>query len=123
MTNKLFEPVKEGYDGKGRVVFICQDKNGFYVYKPATCFKTKHWAKKTDKVLLACYNRQVSCTQNNGFFEKGEAPAAGEDYSLEEATAAKADGKQVINKTAAVVTPEGQAATATAEEVAVAAKP
>ena len=83
MSNKLFEPVKEAYDGKNRVVFICQDKNGFYVYKPNTVFKTKHWPSLDNEELQACFDRQVGCTHNNGFFEKGEAPATEENYSLE----------------------------------------
>jgi hypothetical protein len=85
MSNtKLFEPVKEAHDGKGRVVFICQDKNGFYVFKPATAFKTRHWKNVDSKQLQACFKRQIGCTQNHGFFEKGEVPAPGEDYTLEQ---------------------------------------
>ena len=84
MSNKLFEPVETAHDGKARVLFICQDKNGFYVFKPATGFKTRHWETKEDENLQACWERQKGCTQNNGFFEAGECPAEGEDYSLEE---------------------------------------
>jgi hypothetical protein len=84
MSNStLFNPVKEGHDGKNRVVFICQDAKGFYVYKPATGFKTKHWPKQDTKAVVNCFKRQVSCTQNNGFFEPGEAPSAEEVYFLE----------------------------------------
>ncbi len=80
--NTLFKSVKEGHDGKGRIVFVCSDKAGFYVYKPQTGFKTKHWKTKSDKALISCFNRQVGCTQNTGFFEPGEAPAKGESYML-----------------------------------------
>lgn len=78
--NILFKSVKEGHDGKARIVFICQDANGFFVYKPQTGFRTKHWKTKNNKVLMSCFYRQVSCTQNNGFFDAGEAPAANEQY-------------------------------------------
>lgn len=83
MDSLLFKSVKEGHDGKGRIVFICTDAAGFYVYKPQTGFKTKHWTTAKDKKLIACFKRQVGCTQNAGFFEQGEAPAKNEDYSLE----------------------------------------
>ncbi len=83
MSNKLFEAVKEGHDGKARIVLLCQDPQGFYVFKPATGFKTKHWLAEDDAELISCFERQVSCTQNNGFLEPGEGPAANENYSLE----------------------------------------
>ena len=80
--DKLFEPVQEGHDGKGRVVFICKDASGFYVYKPATGFKTKHWEGETDDELVSCFDRQVSCTQNHAFLEDHEHMAEGEVYEL-----------------------------------------
>lgn len=98
MSTMLFKSVREGHDGKGRVVHLCQDAAGFYVYKPATGFRTRHWKSLDTKALIACFNRQVVCTQNTGFFEKGEAPTANEDYSLtaKKATAA-ADAKAAVN--------------------------
>jgi hypothetical protein len=78
----LFQPVKEGHDGKGRVLFICVDQSGYYVYKPQTGFRTKHWKTEKNKELIACFKRQVGCTQNAGFLEPNEVPAADEDYTL-----------------------------------------
>jgi len=83
MDSVLFKSVKEGHDGKGRIVFICTDAAGFFVYKPQTGFKTRHWPNRKDKKMIGCFNRQIGCTQNTGFFEQGEAPKMGEDYSLE----------------------------------------
>ncbi len=82
MSDLLFNAVQEGHDGKGRIVFLCQDPQGFYCFKPATGFKTKHWKKQDAKILVACFERQISCTQNTGFFEKDEAPAADENYTV-----------------------------------------
>ena len=82
MSNILFKQVAEKYDSRNRVVFICQDLQGFYVFKPATGFKTKHWASEKTKALQQCFARQISCGQQFGFFNPGEAPAKDEDYSL-----------------------------------------
>lgn len=79
---KLFEPVHEGHDGKGRVVFICEDVSGFYVYKPQTGFITRHWPTEIEPALVACFKRQVSCTQNHAFLEDGEHLVKGESYDL-----------------------------------------
>lgn len=81
-NKKIFEAVDEKHDGKGRIVFLCKDAYGFYVYKPGTGFKSRHWLEQDDKHLVACFDRQVICTQNHGFLEKGEAPKKGEVYSM-----------------------------------------
>ena len=78
----LFNKVAEAHDGKGRVVFICQDANGFFVYKPTTGLRTKHWPTVDDVAIIAAFNRQAACSHNNGFFEPGEAPANDEIYPL-----------------------------------------
>lgn len=61
--NKLFNPVQEAHDAKNRQVFLCSSKWGFYVYKPATGFKSKFWAAMDNEVLQACWQRQISDSQ------------------------------------------------------------
>ncbi len=82
MSNILFKQVAEKYDSRNRVVFICQDPQGFYVFKPSTGFRTKHWASQNAKALQKCFARQVSCSHQFGFFNPDEAPLKDEDYSL-----------------------------------------
>jgi hypothetical protein len=82
MSNILFTSVEQKYDSRNRPVFICQDPQGFYVFKPATGFKTKHWPAQDDEALQSCFARQVSCGHQFGFFNPGEAPEVDEDYSL-----------------------------------------
>lgn len=79
MSKSLFKPVQENYDGRGRIVFVCQDKTGFYVYKPATGYRSTHFKK--GKALDACFERQVCCNHNNAFYEANEMPAAEEQYA------------------------------------------
>jgi hypothetical protein len=95
MSNSLFKAVEEKHDSKNRVVFVCEDPQGFYVFKPATGLKTKHWNTRSNKSLVACFNRQISCGQPHGFFIPGEAPAVDENYSME---AKKAPGPKPIEQ-------------------------
>ena len=81
MSN-IFKAIEEKHDGRNRVVFVCEDPQGYYVFKPATGFKTKHWPKSTTKALRECFARQVSCGHQHSFYNPGEAPAADENYSL-----------------------------------------
>ncbi|MFZ4056970.1 MAG: hypothetical protein ACOYKE_02475 [Ferruginibacter sp.] len=78
--SKLFVPVESGHDGKARVVHICADANGYYVYKPQTGFKSKHWKKKNAVELANCFNQQLSCTQNNAFYDSSSKPSETEEY-------------------------------------------
>jgi len=87
MSN-IFKAIDEKHDGKNRVVFVCKDPQGFYVFKPATGFKTRHWKTATTKALKECFARQVSCGHQHGFYNPGEAPAVDENYALEMAAVA-----------------------------------
>ncbi len=84
MSNKLFDTVHEAHDGKGRVVFICKDANGLYVYKPQNGFKSKHYADDAegDEALAACFERQKGCNHQHAFYEDSERPAKGEKYPV-----------------------------------------
>lgn len=78
--DKLFTPVQEGHDSKNRIVFICQDANGFFVLKPQTGFRSKHWPEKENDELAACYERVCGCGHTHAFYEDWEKPAEGEEY-------------------------------------------
>lgn len=78
----LFNSVNQGHDGKARVVHVCEDARGFYVLKPSTGFRTKHFDTIEDEGLKAAFERQIACTQNNAFYNEGERAAEQEDYSL-----------------------------------------
>jgi hypothetical protein len=93
---KLFEPVQEKHDGKGRIVFVCKDNAGFYVLKPATGFRSKHWATVSDEELQASFSRQICCTHNNAFVLDNERPAADEDYSLAKKAKAPMAAKEKV---------------------------
>ncbi len=84
---KIFEPVQEGHDGKGRVVFICIDSSGYYVMKPQTGFRSTHFTSVDDVALQASFNRQVGCSQNAPFYQTDDAPKAGEKYPVLKAKA------------------------------------
>jgi len=78
MSNQLFKSVKEGHDPKNRVVFICQDTDGFYIYKPSTGFKSTHF--KTAKLAEPHFNYQCACGHNNAFYSEENAPKKNEIY-------------------------------------------
>jgi hypothetical protein len=84
MNNKLFDTVQEAHDGKGRVVFICKDTNGLYVYKPQSGFKSRHYTEDTEDTegLAACFDRQKGCNHTHAFYEDSERPAVDEEYLL-----------------------------------------
>lgn len=78
MSAQLFKSVKEGHDPKNRVVFVCQDPKGFYVYKPATGFKSTHF--KTADSAEEHFNQQCAFSQNNAFYSKENLPKKNENY-------------------------------------------
>lgn len=92
MQKKLFEPVAEKHDGKGRIVFICEDANGLFVMKPATGFKSKHFSDEEE--LNACFERQAGCGHAHAFYNANEQAAEGEEYpELVVGTASKKKAK------------------------------
>lgn len=70
--DKLFDSVKEAHDAKNRQVFLCKSNNGFYVYKPATGFKSRFWADEADEALQGCWQRQIADTQKFASYLPGE---------------------------------------------------
>ena len=74
--DKVFNPVTEAHDPKNRIVFVCSTKDGFYVSKPRTGFKSRNWSKQDDPELLACFNRQRSCSHNAASYLPGELQSA-----------------------------------------------
>lgn len=70
--DKLFDPVNEAHDAKNRQVFLCKSAQGFYVYKPATGFKSRSWLKEDDEALQACWGRQIGDSQTFASYEAGE---------------------------------------------------
>lgn len=78
--SKLFNAIQEGYDSNNRIVFLCQDANGVYVFKPATGFKSTHFKSEKEEAATACFNRQVSCGHTHAFYEEGESQQEGEKY-------------------------------------------
>ena len=82
MMSKLFNPVQESHDPLNRIVFLCKDANGFYVYKPANGFRSRHFENENDAECVACFDRQISCGQVHAFYEENETAEAGEEYPL-----------------------------------------
>lgn len=84
MAKTLFKSIQEGHDSIGRIVFVCKDANGLFVYKPGSGFRSKHYADTADgdQDLEACFERQVSCGHTHAFYEEHERPAEGEEYPL-----------------------------------------
>lgn len=80
--NKLFDSIKEGSDPRNRVVFICKDANGLYVYKPTSGFKSRHYTLEEAFELQDCFDRQCACGHAHAFYNDGERPAKGEKYPL-----------------------------------------
>ncbi len=79
--SKLFQPIAESHDPINRIVFLCKDANGLYVYKPANGFRSRHFEEKTP-ALENCFNRQASCGHVHAFYEENEGPLNGEEYPL-----------------------------------------
>lgn len=100
--SKLFNAVQEGHDSLNRIVFLCQDSNGVYVYKPANGFKSKHfWFPEEEEEANACFERQVSCGHVHAFYEEGEHQEEGEEYPTpdeDEAAGIKTLVKKVVKK-------------------------
>ena len=82
MMSKLFNPIQESHDPLNRIVFLCKDANGFYVYKPANGFRSRHFKNEANEDCQACFERQVCCGHVHAFYEDGETPAEGEDFPL-----------------------------------------
>ncbi|MBC7509662.1 MAG: hypothetical protein H7320_13080 [Ferruginibacter sp.] len=95
MSKKLFEHLQEGHDPIGRIVFLCKDKHGTYVYKPTSGFKSKHYGADDEEAQQACFNRQQSCGHVHAFYEDWERQADGEVYPSFEATVKKPTKKQL----------------------------
>lgn len=84
MQKKLFEAIAEKHDGKGRIVFLCEDANGLFVFKPATGFKSKHFTDDAegDEAMQNCFERQIGCSHTHAFYNENERPEEGEEYPL-----------------------------------------
>lgn len=96
--NKLFKSIKEGTDGRGRVVFICKDANGLYVYKPQTGFKSKHYDAEGDSEALdAAFTRQCGCNHQHAFYNDDERPAADEQYPAPVVEIPVVEGSENLN--------------------------
>lgn len=80
MAKKLFEHIKEAHDGIGRVIFVCKDQNGMYVYKPTSGFKSKHYSDEESEDLEACFERQKGCNHTHAFYEESERPTDTDVY-------------------------------------------
>jgi hypothetical protein len=113
--DKLFEAVQEGHDSKNRIVFICKDANGFYVLKPATGFKSKHYPAQDDAELLQCYERVCGCGHTHAFYEDSERPAEGEKYSTEKTVKELTPEQVIANEAKAKAKAEKAAAKAAAK--------
>ncbi len=74
--DKVFNPVAESHDPKNRIVFVCSSDQGFYVSKPRTGFKSRCWPKQDHPELLACFNRQRSCSHNAASYLPNELQTA-----------------------------------------------
>ncbi len=76
----MFSIKKETHDPRGRIVFICKDANGFFVYKPGTGYNSRHWQDRSEPELQAAFLHQESCGHNNPFYNNGHQPQPGEVY-------------------------------------------
>lgn len=95
--SKLFNPIKEAHDGGCRIVFVCKDAAGFYVLKPATGYRSKHFA--TARQCTPVMAAQVACTHSHAFYNDGDRPADGEKYEAEAtAPVVVADEKKAVAK-------------------------
>ncbi len=96
---KLFNAIKEGSDSANRIVFLCQDSNGLYVYKPSNGFKSTHY--EDEEAAQPCFDRQVSCSHTHAFYEEDERQKDGEEYPTPDEDEAKAAAKKAAAKKAA----------------------
>ncbi len=77
---KLFNAVKEGHDSNNRIVFLCKDANGVYVFKPSNGFKSKHYPGEEEEAAIDCITRQVGCGDPHGCYDDHERPSDNEEY-------------------------------------------
>ncbi|RTL56244.1 MAG: hypothetical protein EKK37_17375 [Sphingobacteriales bacterium] len=81
--DKLFNPVKTGYDPRNRPVFICENEDGSqFVYKPGSGFKSRSFLNE-DARIETIFNRQVACGHAHAFYEEGEREEAEKSPELE----------------------------------------
>ena len=105
---KMFTKIKEGHDSKNRPVFVCQDENGQFVFKPSTSYASRHFTVG-DAAIDAAFDHQVSCGHDGPWYMEGHAPAPYEVFPDFEAEWAKSGNakppKNKVNKAPAVTGP------------------
>jgi hypothetical protein len=91
INDKLFEAVHIGHDGRNRIVVIAEAEGAFYVYKPASGFKSKSFTTPDDPALVAIFNRQCACSRNVATYEESDRDAFIPEAVAAEPEAAAAD--------------------------------